>query len=189
MECLGFLSLRTSQLGRGGRKVSPPSDRWLVTIEFLVVCSSTAVGYEWDTSSLGYWFPSALSVYCWWCLGSPEFPNDHQEPWTALSIYPCVQVHEPWKAPLWWMCKHKVEGSPEEGKNSSRLLPRAIFASLISSPELHRLMGLLKSPWYHSPSFSMSSYLLSTLSCHGCWVMKKLSLHYHHIQDVSKPHN
>lgn len=125
MECLGFLSLRTSQLGRGGRKVSPPSDRWLVTIEFLVVCSSTTVGYEWDTSSLGYWFPSALSVYCWWCLGSPDTPSDHQEPWTALSIYPCVQVHEPWKAPLWRMCKHKVEGSPEEGKKLIQTSPKS----------------------------------------------------------------
>lgn len=111
----------------------------MVTIEFLVVCSSTTVGYEWDTSSLGYWFPSALSVYCWWCLGSPEFPNDHQEPWTALSIYPCVQVHEPWKAPLWRMCKHKVEGSLEEGKKLIQTSPK----SNIRFPDIL--------PWTSSP--------------------------------------
>lgn len=45
MECLGFLSLRTSQLGRGGRKVSPPSDRWL-----LLSFSWYAPALQWATS-------------------------------------------------------------------------------------------------------------------------------------------
>lgn len=66
---LGPLSLRTSQLGRGGRKVPTTNDRCLIS-SFSLVCSSIPMGYEWERVRLRYWFLSALCV-CWWGLGPP----------------------------------------------------------------------------------------------------------------------
>lgn len=133
MECLGFLSLRTSQLGRGGRKVSPPSDRWLL------------LSFSWYAPAL-QWATSGTQVV--WDTDSPQLFRcivggvwGHQTPQVTTRSHeqPC---------PFTPVCKYmshgkllsegcvstRWKGAQKREKNSSRLLPRAIFASLISSP-------------------------------------------------------